>query len=172
MPLPDRIRAELPEDYPAVDRLLRAAFATGAEADLVKELRAQVEPLISLVAVHGREVVGHVMLSPVTGEGFAAEAGGMGLGPLAVATTHQGRGVGGELVRCGLNVCRESGYGLAFVLGHPEYYRRFGFQAAVDHGLHYRSAELDPWFMVAELSPGSVAGAHGLVRYHRLFDLL
>ena len=166
----DQIQPEGPGDYAAVDRLLREAFECDAEAVLVQELRSQVTPVVSLVATADTEMVGYVMLSPVTIQGPRADCRGMGLGPLAVAHTHRGRGLGGQLVRSGLNACHQRGFDVAFVLGHPDYYQRFGFQVAAPLGLHYRSAELDPWFLVKELSLGRLAGVRGMVRYHRLFN--
>lgn len=170
MPSTCRIRSETTEDHAAIDRLLRAAFESDAEAVLVKELRTQVDSVIVRVAVDDTGVLGFVMLSPVTIGGQAVN--GMGLGPLAVAPNVQGRGIGGQLVDSGLEACRQMGGELVFVLGHPEYYRRWGFRSAADFGLHYRSTELDTWFMVSELKPRRLTEYAGIVRYHRLFDSL
>ena len=135
------------------------------------ELRAAGAGVVSLVAEEAGQVVGHVLFSPVRVEradGQGREA--LGLAPMAVRPEHQRRGIGGRLVEAGLAACRRSGHGLVFVLGHPEYYPRFGFVPAFEHGCRFRSEEFDPAFFVAELSPGALAGVKGLVHYHDAFD--
>jgi predicted N-acetyltransferase YhbS len=68
-----------------------------------------------------------------------------------------------------LQACRERNVGVVFVLGHSEYYPRFGFRPASELGFHYRTTEYDPAFFVLELSPEAIAGRSGWVRYHRAF---
>jgi putative acetyltransferase len=94
----------------------------------------------------------------------------MALGPLAVEPADQARGLGGMLVRAGLEACAARGAGLVFVLGHPGYYPRFGFEPAAACGFHYRSADFDRAFFVKELLPGAVRGRSGWVRYHEAFE--
>ena len=94
----------------------------------------------------------------------------MGLAPLAVLPEYQKQGVGSALVRAGLEVCRGIGAQLVFVLGHPDYYPRFGFQPVAPLGLHYQDERLDAYFFVVELSPGALEGVSGVVAYHPLFD--
>ena len=162
-----RIRGECEADHDAVIAILGASFETDAEARLVADLRTLVDPLISLVAEYDDGISGCVLLTPVT---VAGSSTAMGLGPLAVAPACQGRGIGSALVSAALEAASGTGAGLIFVLGHPDYYRRFGFEPVAGRDLHYRNAELDPWFLVAELAGGSLSGVSGPVHYHSLFE--
>ncbi len=163
------VRAERPEDHGAVRAVNLAAFDTATEADLVDALRARADPVISLVAEHGGEVVGHVMFTPVTWAEHPTLAL-MGLAPLAVAPRHQRQGVGGALVRAGLEACREGGYGAVAVVGHPEYYPRFGFAASSRFGIGSQFDVPPEVFMLAELVPGYLEGCSGTIRFHAAFD--
>lgn len=164
------IRRERPGDRAAVFAVNAAAFETELEARLVDALRGAARPLVSLVAERADELVGHILFTPVTVERNPGGLAVMALGPMAVAPPCQRQGIGGELVRRGLDECRRAGAAVVVVLGHPEYYPRFGFEPAARHGLRFRSAELDPFFMAQALAPGALAGLGGEVRYHPEFD--
>jgi len=159
------VRAETPEDHAAVRRVNELAFARAGEADLVDALRAGAAPRVSLVAEEGGRVVGHILFSPVTVESGAGDWGAMALAPMAVLPERQGRGVGSALVREGLKECLRLGHEVVFVLGHADYYPRFGFRPAARAGLGCEYPVPEENFMVAELSPGALAGRTGLVRY-------
>lgn len=164
------IRPERPEDYSAVFVVNERAFETSAEARLVEAIRPVVRPLISLVAVLEEKVVGHILFTPVmVTEGAKAERA-MALGPMAVLPEYQNQGIGSQLVRAGFAACRQLGEPVVFVLGHPEYYQRFGFQPAPPKGLRYKQAKFDPYFLVVELRPGALEGMSGWVQYHSEFD--
>lgn len=165
------VRPERAEDHSAVFEVNRRAFGGDLEARLVDGLRREAGPLISLVAQLEEHLVGHILFSPVAVEEGPRAGEMMALGPMAVLPEHQRRGAGSRLVEAGLDACRELDAGAVFVLGHPEYYPRFGFQPATQRGLYYKSAAFDPFFMVLELQPGVlVGGPTGEVRYHPLFD--
>ena len=91
------------------------------------------------------------------------------LGPMAVAPTHQRQGIGGQLIAAGLDICRAAGYDLAIVLGHREYYPRFGFRPAAPLGIRWEHGA-EAHFMVLELRPGALAGVSGVARYRPEFD--
>jgi len=162
------VRPERESDAAAVYRLVAAAFERDDEARLVDLLRAAADPYLALVAEDGERIVGHIAFSPITIDGDGPAA--MGLAPVAVEPGAQNRGIGGTLVRAGLKACAERGVGLVFVLGHREYYPRFGFRPAADLRFLYRSHELDSAFFVLELTPGAAAGRCGSVRFHPAFD--
>jgi putative acetyltransferase len=166
------IHPERPGDRAAVFEVNRRAFETTAEANLVDALRPLADPLVSLVAETDGRVVGHALFTPVTVPGPDGERQAMALGPLAVLPEFQRRGIGGQLIRAGLEACRALGQGAVFLLGEPAYYERFGFAPAAARGLHYKGAEFDPYFMVLELNPGSLAGCSGRVRYLPPFEEL
>lgn len=169
--MPIHIRAEEKGDETAVTTVNRLAFKRDAEADLVNAVRHAVEPVISLVAEVDGRVVGHILFTPVTvrdeqGQTWRA----LGLGPMAVLPTHQNQGIGSQLVRAGLAACREIGENVVFVLGHPDFYPRFGFQPAAPLGLQYKSPDYDPAFFVAELSTGALQKMNGNVAYSPQFE--
>ena len=148
-----------------------AAFETPAEADLVAALRIQARPLVSLVAEEDGAVAGHIMFSPVTLPGHPALAL-MGLVPMAVAPARQRAGIGSALVRAGLEGCRRLAADAVVVLGHPDYYPRFGFVPGVRIGLGCEYDVPAEAFMVLALRPGALRGATGRVQYHAAFASL
>jgi putative acetyltransferase len=163
------IRPEQSGDQPAVRRVHESAFPTPVEADLVDALRSSGDLWLSLVAMDGWEVVGHVAFSPVMVDG--EEASGMGLAPVAVHPDRQKQGFGTRLTTEGLAECRSAGLGFVVVLGWPAYYSRFGFRPASAFGLTsvYDAGDA---FQVLELRPSGLPPAGGLVRYAPAFDAL
>ncbi len=146
----------------------RAAFGTSAEADLVDLLRRKAGKLVSLVAEVDDTVVGHVLFSPVSLSAHD-NLNIMGLGPMAVAPDHQGKGIGSALVREGLEQCKQLGCQAVVVLGHAEYYPRFGFVPAARYAIRSEFDVPEDVFMIAELVAGGLRGASGVVRYDEAF---
>lgn len=146
-----------------------AAFEQPAEARLVAALREQANPIISLVAEDEGAIVGHILFSPVTLTGHP-ELKIMGLAPMAVAPERQREGIGSSLVRAGLDECRKLGFGAVVVLGHPEYYPRFGFTPAARFGIGCEYDVPEDVFMAMELEPGHLLNASGIIKYHEAFS--
>ncbi len=170
--LPERrdysIRLETEADHRAVHSVNEAAFPSPAEANLVDALRSSGAVVLSLVAEAEGRIVGHILFSPMS-LSEPATAKVVGLAPMAVLPSYQRQGIGSALVREGLLRCREAGYGAVVVLGHPEFYPRFGFIPAARFGLRSEYDVPDDVFMVTELIPGALAQASGLIRYDRAF---
>lgn len=164
-----QIRNEEKEDRAAVRAVNESAFETSAEADLVDKLRTQARPSISLVAEDGGTIVGHIMLTPVVLPAHT-KLNIMGLAPMAVSPEHQCKGIGSELVWAGLEECKKLGFAAVVVLGHPEYYPRFGFTPASRLGIGCEYEAPDEAFMILELEPGCLGGASGKVKYHAAFE--
>lgn len=162
------IRPETPQDIPTIRAVNAAAFETSAEADLVDKLRGAVAPFISLVAEVDERVVGHILFTPVEVAG-AKPWQAIALGPMAVLPRRQNSGIGTRLVKAGLDACRGAWQDVVFVLGHPQFYPRFGFKRMSDFGITCEFEAPDDVLMVAELTPGAIAGRVGEVRYHPLF---
>jgi putative acetyltransferase len=162
------IRDELAEDVAAVRAVNQAAFETSAEADLVDALRAQAEPFVSLVADEAGSIAGHICFSPVTLSGHD-ELKILGLAPMAVLPEQQRRGIGTALVRAGLERCRQLGFAAVVVLGHAEFYPRFGFAPASRLGIGSEYDVPDEVFMALELQAGVLNGKAGTIRYHAAF---
>jgi putative acetyltransferase len=160
------IRDEEPGDLAAIRAVNDAAFDQPLEGRIVDALRAHGAAHLSLVAVVEGGVVGHILFSPVTSE---AGATGLALGPMAVAPAHQRRGVGAALVEAGLARLRAARCPFVVVLGHHEYYTRFGFVPASRHGLRCEWDVPDESFMVHVIDPGATAAAAGVVQYRPEF---
>ena len=164
-PRPISIRDEQPGDAAAIHRVIAAAFKSRTEAELVDKLRANNRFTLSLVAVQGGAVVGHVLLTDVAVAGHGLVPRGAGLAPLAVRPTFQGRGIGALLMRAALERASRSGYGFVCLLGDPAYYRRFGLRPAATLGLVSEFDAPPEAFLAIELAPGALAGVSGTVRY-------
>jgi putative acetyltransferase len=145
------------------------AFGGTAEAQLVDLLRAAKKAVVSLVALNQGNVVGHIMFSPVTIVQTAENFRWVGLAPMSVLPEFQNQGIGTRLVRDGLEACKEKGYDAVVVLGHTQYYPRFGFLRAKDHGLDNEYDAVDS-FMVLELKEGVLQTVGGLVKYAPEFN--
>jgi putative acetyltransferase len=163
------IRTEEPKDWVAVHAVNASAFATPAEANLVDVLRKEAYPFVSLVAEDNEAVVGHIMFSPVSLSGHP-NLKIMGLGPMAVAPEYQRKSIGSALVRTGLERCKQLGFGAVVVLGHPEYYPRFGFSPSTRFGIGCEYEVPEDVFMVMELQPGYLHSATGTIKYHAAFS--
>jgi putative acetyltransferase len=162
------IRSERPEDIPGIRHVNRAAFDTTTEMNLVDALRQHAPGSISMVATEGGAVVGHILFSPVTLSSHP-DLPIMGLAPMAVVPDRQRQGIGSSLVRAGLDVCRRSGIAAVIVLGHAEYYPRFGFVPASAFGLASEYDVPDEVFMAMELEPAILNGKSGTIAYHAVF---
>lgn len=133
------IRPEAPRDTDALHRLTRTAFAPmrfsdGSEADALDRLRHDGDLALSLVAIDGDEIVGHIAFSPAVigaqGEGW------FGIGPVSVAPHRQRSGIGSALMKEGLDRLRAEGATGCVLTGSPAYYGRFGFVS--DGAVHHR----------------------------------
>lgn len=159
------IREETEADIPGVRQVEEAAFGRPDEANIVDGIRARDGVTLSLVAVEGEAIIGHVLFSPVTIADGKQVVKGVGLGPVAVLPSHQKLGVGSVLCHEGLVQLAKMDHKVAVVLGHPEYYPRFGFQAAEDFDIRCKWDVPPGVFMVKELQENALEGVTGLVVY-------
>ncbi len=157
------IRFEEPADAPGVRETNEQAFGAPLEARLVDALRGSAGS-ISLVATMADLVIGHILFTRVIIEP-PARVRVAGLAPMSVRPEHQRAGVGGLLLRAGLDECRRIGYSAVVVLGHPTYYPRFGFRPADAWGLQCEFSVPREAFMAIELEPAALAMQAGVVRY-------
>ncbi|MFC1941181.1 GNAT family N-acetyltransferase [Chloroflexota bacterium] len=164
------IRPETPENKVAIRHVNEEAFGDTEEAGLVEKLRSRQAIILSLVAIDGDRVVGHILFSPVTVESESQSFNAVGLGPMAVLPLYQKRGVGSELVRAGLEECRRLGHEIVVVLGHPDYYPRFGFVPASTYGIGCEYDVPNEVFMVLELREGVLSGRSSIVKYQPEFN--
>ncbi len=163
------IRKETSADHSAIREVNRLAFDRDDEACLVDALRDGGYVRASLVAEVDGDVVGHILFTelPIDTEDGIVEA--LALAPMAVVPSHQRHGIGSMLVQDGLRACAEAGHRIVVVLGHPEFYPRFGFSAKRAEPL--KSPFAGEAFMALELVPGALDGVEGKVRYPPPFGL-
>ena len=164
------IRRETPADISGIDEVHRQAFTGPVEADLVHALRADPGwvPALSLVAEGaGRRIVGHVVCT----EGSIAATTAVGLGPIAVMPDVQHNGVGSALMHAVIAAADALDYPLVALLGHLDYYPRFGFVPAARLGViapepkwgdHFQARALAAWH----------SGLGGAFRYAAPFEAL
>lgn len=157
------IRPETSDDRHAVRVVNRLAFGQDDEARLVDALRDGGHARVSLVADEDGLVVGHILFSDLAIVTPAGVVGALALAPMAVVPSHQRRGIGSRLVSEGIRACAGSGHRMIVVVGHPEFYPRFGFSATLAGRL--TSPYSGPACMAIELVPGALNGVEGEVRY-------
>lgn len=159
------IRRERAGDEDGIRLVLCQAFGQGAEANLVDRLRGARGGEISLVAEDAGQVVGHVFFTRVGLQEGGGDLSLLGLGPMGVLPERQRAGIGSRLVEAGLEACRQDDADAVVIVGHPEYYPRFGFRPASEFRLRCEFPIPAELFMAIELRQGSLEGRQGLVRY-------
>ena len=163
------IRQEAPEDVSAIHHVNNQAFGQEDEAKLIDRLRNRGVLAISLVAEQNGEIVGYIAFSPVRIEAEDSVSEAIALAPMAVLPSYQRKGIGSQLVRSGLEECRHLGHEIVVVVGHPNYYPRFGFVPAKREGLQCEFEVPDEAWMVLELRARALAGRQGTVRFQPEF---
>jgi len=163
------IREEKQSDQAIIRQINEAAFEQKAEATIVDKLRASCNKYVSFVAIEHATVVGHILFTPVTID--ATNSIGMGLAPMAVLPSRQKQGIGSLLVRAGLDHLQRYGCPFVIVLGHPEYYPRFGFELASRYKLNSQWEGVpNEAFMVVVFDREALPEAGGIIRYRGEFD--
>ncbi|MGE7889569.1 GNAT family N-acetyltransferase [Bacillus cereus] len=169
------IRQEQKNDYRKTEEVVKEAFlheefSDKKEHELVKRIREcdAFVPDLSIVAVD-EEIVGHILLSKITIEQDGASVDSLALAPVSVAPNHQKKGIGGKLIIVALEKAKELGYGSVVVLGHSEYYPKFGFERASQRNIKAPFEVPDEVFMVMELRENALQGVEGIVQYSSAF---
>lgn len=167
-----RVRQEGASDLEAVRHIIAAAFGQQDEADLVDRLRmsSAFVPELSLVAERNGNVVGHVMFTKAHIECEQSRVDTLALAPVSVIPGHQKTGVGSALTRGGIECARSLGFQSVIVLGHAEYYPRFGFRPASTWKIGCPYPVSDEVFMALELSDGALTNAAGMMTYAPEFN--
>lgn len=159
------IRSEHPGDIAAIRTVNRRAFGQDQEANIVDALRANGGALLSLVAIEQGEVVGHVLYSPAR----IGSVEGAALGPMAVIPERQGHGIGTKLAEAGNDYLARSGCPYIVVVGHPQFYPRFGFRPASTYGIRCEWDVPDDAFLVLALDDTQMTAAVGVAVYRSEF---
>jgi len=163
------IRVEKNSDRKKIWQLNVEAFGANAEANLVDALRISGIDYISLIAEEGGNIVGHILFTPVELTNNQSELKIMGLAPMAVAKYHRQQGIGSQLIKIGLERCVTQGYDAVVVLGHPDYYPKFGFTPSEKYGIKSEYDVPDDVFMILELKKGALNKKQGTIKYHEAF---
>jgi len=164
------IRPETPKDVDSIRYVNDQAFGQIGEGAIVDKLRNRNALTISLVATRGDKVVGHIAFSPVVIESQCSSFEAVALAPMAVLPADQRKGIGSQLVRSGLEECRRLGHEVVVVLGHPDYYPRFGFVRGKQRGIDCEFEVPDEAWMVLELKEGILRGKSGTVKFQPEFQ--
>jgi putative acetyltransferase len=161
------IREERPDDIAAVRDLNRRAFGQDQESNIIDALRANGAALLSLVATVDDRVVGHIMYSPLS---VGDNVSGAALGPMAVLPEHQRQGIGSKLIEAGNRKLKDAGCPFIIVVGHADYYPRFGFRPASEHGIKCQWEVPDDAFLLLVLDQAKMESVSGLATYRHEFS--
>jgi predicted N-acetyltransferase YhbS len=161
-------RPEVPGDVPAVRRVVLAAFDSPGEADLVDALRtdpAWIDGLSVVAESPDGVIVGHALLTRC----HVGEVPALCLAPCSVLPARQRSGAGSAAIRAVLAAARDRGERFVIVLGHPDYYPRFGFGRASAHGIRLSAEVPEEALMALSLADDPLPA--GVVRYAAPFGI-
>ena len=170
------IREEEIKDYEEVEKVIEESFKTAEftdndEHNLVRRLRKSNEFIkeLSLIAEDNNKIVGHILLTKAFIKNNNRECETLALAPLAVLPDYQNRGIGKSLINMSIEKAREMGYKSIVVLGHENYYPKFGFKKTSDYGIKAPFDVPDEAYMILELIPNALNGVNGVVEYSKDF---
>ncbi|MEE8597524.1 MAG: N-acetyltransferase [bacterium] len=163
------IRQEKKQDIEVIRQLNNKAFGQSQEADIIDKLRNNYNHFLSLVAELDNKIVGHILFTPVIIEADKVAIEGVGLAPMAVLPKYQKQGIGSILVIKGLEKVKQSGCPFVIVLGHSEYYPKFGFEPASRYGIRSEWEVPDEAFMIVVFDKSKLQGISGVAKYRSEF---
>ncbi|WP_438350618.1 GNAT family N-acetyltransferase [Paenibacillus sp. FA6] len=173
------IRQEVFEDYKLTEQVVKSAFANmefsdQKEHELVSRIRKADEfiPELSVVAISNdtEEIVGHILVSKIKIVNDNQSVESLALAPVAVLPNYQNKGIGKMLILEALRRAKELGYQSIVVLGHAEYYPKFGFKKASLWGIKAPFEVPEEAFMALELKENTLAHVSGVVEYPSVFS--
>lgn len=169
-----KIIPETEAHFEAIKQIHDSAFAHESEGRLVHALRRNHEflPELSLVALKGDVIVGHILFFPILVEHNQDHFQTLALAPMGVHSDYQKQGIGKELIEAGLEQAKKAGYKSVIVLGHPEYYKKFGFTPASQWNIQAPFEVPDEAFLAIELEDGALKQVQGIVVYPEEFLLV
>ncbi|MBO9728350.1 MAG: N-acetyltransferase [Chitinophaga sp.] len=166
------IRQEQTKDHPNVFRLIQQAFEKEVHSDhreqfLVERLRHSdaFVPALSLVAEEDGNIVGYILLTKINIVNNDTRYPALALAPVAVLPGHQGKGIGGKLIKAAHEKAIAAGFTAVVVLGHAHYYPRFGYKMAKTFGIRLPFEVPEENSMVLELTAGALKEVTGVVEY-------
>jgi len=170
------IRQEIPDDFKEVSDIIEDAFqneeiSDNTEHRLVERLRNSEAfiPELSLVAVNGNEIVGHILLTRIKIESEKKTFDSLALAPVTVKPVYQKKGIGGLLIRESHRIAKEMGFKSIILLGHEDYYPRFGYELTSKYGIKIPFDAPEKNCMAIELVEDGLKGISGTVEYAKEF---
>jgi predicted N-acetyltransferase YhbS len=170
------IRPEKQADFSAVKTILKLAFANDEHSEqtedlLVERLRKSPAyiPELALVATLEDEVIGHILLTKIDIVSSRGGTPSLALAPVSVHPDYQNQGFGGALIKTAHQQARQLGYGSIVLLGHSDYYPRFGYKLCRDYGIELPFPAPTENCMILELQEGALTGISGMVKYDQAF---
>ncbi|KHF38218.1 GNAT family N-acetyltransferase [Halalkalibacter okhensis] len=172
------IRQERTTEYSTTEQMIKKSFLNEEYSDkrehlLVNRIRKSEVfiPELSLVALNqGKEVIGHILLSKIKIVDGDNEVDSLALAPVSVTPEYQKKGIGSQLIHAALENAKDQGFSSVIVLGHKDYYPKFGFKPA---RLWYIQAPFevpDEVFMALELTENALENVQGVVHYSKAFS--
>ena len=152
------IREEEKNDYDEIKKINDLAFGQENEGKMIEVLRETLDYnlKLSLVAEIKNKIVGYISFYPIIIKNEKEEFTVLSLAPMAVRPEYQNKGIGSKLVKRGIEVGREYGFGAVIVVGHPKYYPRFGFKPASNWGIKLPFDVPDNVFLALELNENTL----------------
>lgn len=172
------IRPELNTEYNKTEEIIKKAFLNEEYSDqkehlLVNRIRKSDAfiPELSLVALNlGEDVIGHILLSKIKIIDGNNEVDSLALAPVSVTPKYQKKGIGSQLIQAALKNAKDLGYRSVIVLGHKDYYPKFGFKPASLWNIQAPFEVPDEVFMALELTTNSLEKVQGVVHYSKAFE--
>lgn len=161
------IEAETEGDYEQITSLHTVAFNGDGEARLVEKLRKTpiFIPELSLVAKYRNMIIGHILFYPIKINTHRKKCNSLALAPISVIPSFQNRKVGSRLIKEGLEKAKKLGFKSVIVVGHSEYYPRFGFERASKYGISAPFDVPDTALLAIELQKDGLKNCDGTIEY-------
>lgn len=165
-----KIHQETPQDFTSVYTINHLAFGQEGESQLIEKIRKgdTFIPELSLVAEEKKKIIGHILFSKINIIG-AQTYPSLALAPMSVHPDFQKKGIGSQLITIGLQIAKNLNFEHIIVLGHKDYYPKFGFRNASNWKIRCPFEVPDDHFMAIELVEGSLENKDGLVEYPPVF---
>ncbi len=167
------IRPEEKDDIPEIRSVLINAFEQEDEAELVDRIRHSKYfiPRLSLVAEYEGSILGHILFSSIWITNDSSRFSSLALAPVSVHPDYQQQGIGGKLIMRGLFEATNLGHASVILLGHADYYPRFGFEPSATWDISPPFEVPDENFMALELVPEGLRNKSGTVVYPDVWNL-
>lgn len=171
------IRQEIPMDFNEVNEVIQSAFyREDKEIDfnewkLVEKIRESDYYIneLSLVAEMNKKVVGHILFTPMKIKNSLNTFDSLALAPISVHKDYQNKGIGKLLVQAGIKNAKELGYDSIIVMGHPNYYPKFGFELASKWKIGIDDNFTNDYLFALELYEEALSNVNGIIKYCKPF---